>query len=114
MARRPVRRRRSAKRRARARNDGIIVFGLATAAVILLLLALGWLLHHVLLLLGLLGVALAVALLVVRGKAAASLLPLGTHAVVMVESNPDEIRPVPAAATTQQITDLLDGLANDR
>ncbi|MFF0390495.1 hypothetical protein ACFYS8_17660 [Kitasatospora sp. NPDC004615] len=41
------------------------------------------------------------------------LLPPGTNAVAMVESNPDEIRPVPAVATIRQITDLLDGLASD-
>ncbi|GGR00830.1 hypothetical protein [Kitasatospora griseola] len=41
------------------------------------------------------------------------LLPPGAHAVAMVESNPDEIRPIPAAVTVQQIADLLDGLAND-
>ncbi|MFJ5927651.1 restriction endonuclease [Kitasatospora sp. NPDC092948] len=72
MARRPVRRRRSAKRRGRNRGDGIVLFGVATAVVILLLLVLGWLLNHLLLLFGLLAVALAVVLLVVRGKVAAS------------------------------------------
>ncbi|MFJ5927653.1 hypothetical protein ACIQF6_34165 [Kitasatospora sp. NPDC092948] len=41
------------------------------------------------------------------------LLPPGTNAVAMVESNPDEIRPVPAAATTRQIADLLDSLASE-
>ncbi|MFJ8443399.1 hypothetical protein [Kitasatospora griseola] len=41
------------------------------------------------------------------------LLPPGTYAVAMVESNPDETRSIPAAATAQHIADLLDGLAND-
>ncbi|MEV7217912.1 restriction endonuclease [Kitasatospora cineracea] len=72
MARKPVRRRPSTKRRTQARNDGILLFGLIVAAGIVLLLTLIWLFHHLLLLLGLLTAALVTAVLVVRGKAAAA------------------------------------------
>ncbi|MGW4806364.1 restriction endonuclease [Kitasatospora sp. NPDC004272] len=72
MARRPVRRRSSAKRRAQARNDGVLRLGLAVAVIIAVLLVLTWLLQHLLLLLGLLAATLAAALLVVRHRAAAS------------------------------------------
>ncbi|MFJ1796571.1 restriction endonuclease [Kitasatospora griseola] len=71
MARKPARRR-SAARRTQARNHGIVLFTLATAGVILAALLIGWLLHHLVLLVGLLAAALVVALAVVRGRVAAS------------------------------------------
>ncbi|MEU3495399.1 restriction endonuclease [Kitasatospora cineracea] len=71
-SRRPVRRRRSAKRRAQARDDNVLRFGLVVAAAIVLLLVLVWLLHHLLLLLGLLAAALIAVALVVRGRVVAS------------------------------------------
>ncbi|MFJ4676971.1 hypothetical protein [Kitasatospora sp. NPDC088783] len=39
-----------------------------------------------------------------------ALLPAATPAIAMVESNPDVMPPIPAGASTQQITDLLDSL----
>jgi hypothetical protein len=41
------------------------------------------------------------------------LLPPGTPAVAMIEENPDEIVPVPAAATVNEVEALLDGLAGE-
>ncbi|MFJ1796573.1 hypothetical protein [Kitasatospora griseola] len=41
------------------------------------------------------------------------LLPPGTPAVAMVESNPDTIPAIPPAATVHEIRELLDGLLAD-
>jgi hypothetical protein len=41
------------------------------------------------------------------------LLPPGTPAMAMIEENPDDIAPVPPAATAAAIEALLDGLAGE-
>jgi hypothetical protein len=41
-----------------------------------------------------------------------ALLPPGMPAVAMVENNPEEVVPIPAAADAEAIHALLDGLAN--
>lgn len=40
------------------------------------------------------------------------LLPAGTPAVAMCESNPEEVRPIPANSDTETIRRLLEALAN--
>ncbi|MEU2628217.1 restriction endonuclease [Kitasatospora sp. NPDC007106] len=72
MARRPVRRRRSAARRARqARDNAVVLFGSALAALALVAAFVTWLAHHLFLVLGLLAVGLVTAVVVLRRRAAA-------------------------------------------
>ncbi|WP_354644541.1 restriction endonuclease [Kitasatospora camelliae] len=72
MARRPVRRRRSAARRARQARDNAILLGVgALAALALAVTVVTWLAHHLLVVFGALAVLLVVAVAVVRGRIAA-------------------------------------------
>ncbi|MFJ1758535.1 restriction endonuclease [Kitasatospora sp. NPDC088134] len=72
MGRRPVRRRRGPLRRALPRHGGTPLFVLLAATAILALLAVDWLLHHLLVLLALLAVAGTVTMLRLRARALAA------------------------------------------